>query len=418
MSRIAQGYKTIGQLSDKTINDGTEILRGRALSTSVVAIAAGLMGIGAVMTFSAIAVSDKPVIGWPFWEYPALRQLLFLAGALIAMLVMTRIPYGIWGLKRGWPAIACMAIGLFACGLIFVPGIGETINNAKRWISIGPSAYGLRFQPSEIVKAALPIFLAEWICVRADIRLFWSGFVPTILVIGACVGLVGIEDFGTAALLGAVGGTMLMIGGARWLHLIMLVLPTLPAFAFLLISRSHRLERLWIFLDIWKDPEGKGYQAIQSLCAIASGGWGGRGLGAGFVKGYLPAARSDFIFYVICEEFGMVGAVAVIALLIALIWNGRSIFMRCQDPLGKLMALGITLTLGFQAVINIAVVTVSVPTKGIALPLVSAGGSGAIILGALVGILASIPRSRQNVHYTSSQESVKPQKIYDVTETL
>lgn len=248
-------------------------------------------------------------------------------------------------------------------------------------------------QPSELVKVALPIFLAVWISLRTDIRYFWRGLGPAILAIGASVGLVGIEDFGTAALLATVGGVLLIVGGARWRHLALLCGPGVLAFVYLLYSRAHRMERLLVWWDIWRDPEGKGYQAIQSLCTIASGGWSGRGLGCGFVKSYLPASRTDFIFAVIYEELGFAGAVAVIALLIALMWHGRAIYARCADPVGRLMALGLALTIGLQAAINVAVVTVSVPTKGIALPLVSAGGSGAIIIGAMVGILANIPRS-------------------------
>jgi len=162
-----------------------------------------------------------------------------------------------------------------------------------------------------------------------------------------------------------------------------------------LVSRPHRLDRLLTFVDIWRDPEGKGYQAVQSLCTIASGGWWGRGLGCGVVKGYLPEARNDFIFAVICEELGMVGAVAVIGLLIALIWQGRGVIHRCIDPMGRLLAFGILATLGLQATMNLAVVTVSVPTKGISLPLVSAGGSGAVLLGGLVGMLANIARGNR-----------------------
>ena len=126
---------------------------------------------------------------------------------------------------------------------------------------------------------------------------------------------------------------------------------------------------------------------------IASGGWWGRGLGHGFVKGYLPEARNDFIFAVICEELGMVGAATVILLLVSLMWKSRHVINQCVDPAGRLLAFGIAMMIGLQAAMNIAVVTVSVPTKGISLPLVSAGGSGAIFLGALVGILANIARS-------------------------
>ena len=167
----------------------------------------------------------------------------------------------------------------------------------------------------------------------------------------------------------------------------------MPAFGYLLWSRPHRIDRLLIFVDPWSDPEGKGYQIIQSLCTIASGGWWGRGLGSGFVKGYLPEARNDFIFAVICKELGVIGAGAVIGLLIVLMWQSHRVIRRCVAPVGRLLAFGITLTLGLQAAMNIAVVTASVPTKGISLPLVSAGGSGAIFLGALVGVLANIARS-------------------------
>lgn len=369
------------------------MLGGRAVSISIISVAVGLMAIGAVMTFSATPGGDRTLVGWPFWKFPALRQIVFLLGALVAMLVTTMVPYQRWCGRNGWPTFILLGLGLAASVLVLVPGIGQEVNNARRWIRVGPESLGLQIQPSEIVKMALPLFLAFWIARKANIRLFFSGFLPAITAIGLSVAVVGIEDFGTAALLAVVGGAMLLVGGARYPHMLMLVLPTVPAFGYLLLSRAHRMDRLIMFLDIWRDPEGKGYQAIQSLCTISSGGWWGRGLGAGFVKGYLPAARTDFIFAVICEELGIVGAIAVIGLLIALVWNGRTVFMQCGDPFGRLLAFGITLALGVQSAINIAVVTVSVPTKGIALPLVSAGGSGAIILGALVGILASIPRS-------------------------
>ncbi|NLU21566.1 MAG: FtsW/RodA/SpoVE family cell cycle protein, partial [Phycisphaerae bacterium] len=196
-----------------------------------------------------------------------------------------------------------------------------------------------------------------------------------------------------AAWLAAVGGAMLLAGGALWRHVFLLVLPAVPAFLYLLHSRAHRMKRLTTFLNIWEDPQGDGYQAIQSLCTIASGGWWGRGLGKGFVKGYLPEARSDFIFAVICEELGAGGAFAVIGLLIILLWQGAFIIRRCEDPMGRLLAFAMVLVLGMQATMNIAVVTVSVPTKGISLPLVSAGGTGVIFLGMLVGVLANIART-------------------------
>jgi len=363
-------------------------------STSIIAIAAGLMGIGAVMTVSAAAANtDKPILGWDFWEYPAMRQLVFVAGGLLGMIATAHIPYRIWSVRGGFFAKLLLGAAVIMATVVLIPGIGVEVNGARRWIQLGPSSAGIRFQPSEIMKISLPIFLASWLTVGCDIRRFRRGFLPAALLMGLCIGAVGIEDFGTAVLITAVCGAMILFAGARWWHLVLVTLPGLGAFAMLLVSSPNRIARVTTFLDIWRDPEGKGYQAIQSLCTIAGGQWAGQGLGQGFVKGYLPEARNDFIFAVICEELGMIGACAVIALLIALMWQGRKTILMTLDPMGRLLALGIIMTLGLQAAMNIAVVTVSVPTKGISLPLVSAGGSGAIFLGALTGILANIART-------------------------
>ncbi len=377
---------------------------GRARSVAIVTVAAALMGIGALMTFSASAAVpvEDALSGWGFWRL-ASRQLIYVGGALAAMLVMTLVPYRLWTLGGGLPALVLMGVALVACGLVFVPGIGLEINNARRWIRLGP----VQFQPSELVKLAMPLLMGAWLARRRRVpgdqateplvRSFWSGFMPASIMLGICVVVVGLEDFGTAALVACVGGLMMLIAGARWHHLLLPILPAVPIFGYLLMSRAHRMDRLTTFMNIWADPENKGYQAIMSLCTIATGGWWGKGLGAGFTKGYLPEARSDFIFAVICEELGVIGGIAVAGLFIVFVWNGLKIVRDCGDPAGRLIAFGIAMTIGLQAAMNIAVVTVSVPTKGIALPLVSAGGTGALCLGAMVGVLANIPRRSPRV---------------------
>ena len=189
---------------------------------------------------------------------------------------------------------------------------------------------------------------------------------------------------------------MLIVGGARWRHLILVGLPGAAAMAYLIIREPYRVQRLTVFLDIWSDPQGAGYHPIQSLVTIASGGFTGRGLGAGVQKyGYLPEARSDFIFSVICEETGMIGAVCVIALFLALLALGARVVNSRVSPFGRLLAFGVTFLLALQALINIAVVSVCAPTKGISLPLVSAGGSGVILLGVAVGLLVSVAREAE-----------------------
>ncbi len=364
--------------------------RAHAMSVWIVAVAGGLMAIGAVMTFSASTSIDHPLVIWPIWQTDAIRQLAFVIAGLIAMLVMTRVPYSLWSVGRGYGALVLLILALGVCALVFVPGLGVEVNGAIRWLKIpGTSS---RFQPSELVKGALPIFLATWTAYRVNVRKFWTGLLPMMIVTGICAGGIGLEDFGTAALLVVVAGGMLLVAGAKIWHLLLMVVPVVPAFGYLIITKPHRIDRLKIFLDPFQDAAGKGYQVIQSMCTIVNGGWWGRGLGNGFVKGYLPEARNDFIFAVICEELGIVGAIAVICLFITLVWLGRGVVMRCPDPVGRLLAFGIVLIVGVQAAMNIAVVTASVPTKGIALPLVSAGGSGTVFLGGLVGVLANIAR--------------------------
>lgn len=397
-----------GTMHGKTGDSDLRLLErqatGWARSVMIIATAAGLMGIGAVMAFSANAQLD-PASGTSIWDSVIIRQFVFTGGGLLAMLLFACIPYRVWAAGNGLAAILGLVAALAVASLVFVPGLGVEKNQAVRWVKLGG---GLSFQPSEVVKIMLPIFLAVWMTRglrpgprrvadafrpgRTDIRRFFGGLMPALVAIGLAVALIGLEDFGTAALLAGVGGAMLLIGGALIWHLMLLVLPVIPAFGYLLMSRAHRMERITSFMNIWADPEGKNYQAVQSLCTIVSGGTLGRGLGRGFVKTYLPMASSDFIFAVVCEELGLIGAVAVIAILIAFLWQCRLVIRDCADPMGRLLAFGIAMTFGVQALMNIAVVTVSCPTKGISLPFVSAGGSGVIALGALVGILASIPR--------------------------
>jgi len=187
---------------------------------------------------------------------------------------------------------------------------------------------------------------------------------------------------------------MLLLAGARWLHLIATGLLGAAAGAALILLEPYRLRRIIIWLTEEPDPTGGGYQITQSLIAIGSGGWWGRGLGAGVQKyGYLPQDNNDFILAILCEELGVVGGLAVVALFLLLVWRGWRISANAPDSFGRLLAAGITLTICLQAAFNIGVVTNSVPTKGISLPFVSAGGSGVLFLGLAAGLLASVGRS-------------------------
>lgn len=366
--------------------------------TFLLVVAATLMGLGVVMVFSASGSLDRPVITRPLWLCIPVRQLVYVILGFAVAVMVSLVPYR-WLRIRARPdehrwfqpniALLLVTVGLLAA--VLVPSMGETRNNSRRWLAVGP----MTFQPSELAKLAIVLFVAGWYGrpkVRPE-RLF-RGLLPPAMVVALCAGLVGIEDFGTAALILAVGGLLLLAAGSRLWHLLLLTMPAAGAMGYLLISKPYRLERLTGFLHIWDDPGGQGYQAVQSLCSIGAGGWWGAGLGAGLQKyGYLPEARTDFIFSVICEELGIVGGLVIIGLFMLMVWQGRKAAVAAPDVFGRLVALGVTLTVGLQAVMNIAVVTASVPTKGIALPFVSAGGSGVVFLGASVGLLASVARA-------------------------
>ncbi|MFQ5428944.1 MAG: FtsW/RodA/SpoVE family cell cycle protein [Phycisphaerae bacterium] len=361
-------------------------------STTITIAASALLGLGIVMVFSAGASLSAPPLTEHPLRNPSVRQAGFTLAALTTMLMVGLCPYDSWRIRRR----SFFQPVLLLLLLILVPGIGESRHGARRWLPLGPAGLGLGFQPSEVAKLALVLFLAAFCSRIGDrIRSFWLGFLPAVAVIGTIVGLVGVEDFGTAALLAVVGVSILLAGGARPWHLLLLSLPAVGGVVTLIAMKPYRLARLTSFLHPEADPQGAGYHQIQSLVTIASGGWWGRGLGAGIQKyGYLPEGRTDFIFAVICEELGIVGGIAVIALFGVLLWQGRRAMQRAPNEFGRLLALGVTLMIGLQAAMNVAVVTVSVPTKGIGLPLVSAGGTGVVLFSILIGLLVNVARRR------------------------
>jgi cell division protein FtsW len=372
--------------------------RATGASTTITCVCAALLLLGVVMVLSASARLDGPS---PFdapLSSPAMRQAAFALMALLTVLLVGLIPYEIWGIRRSaWqPAVLMIVLALLLCAVVLVPGIGIVRNGARRWLPLGPAGWGLVFQPSEVAKVALIIFLAAYCTWRGEgLRRFWSGLMPALCIIGALAALIGKEDFGTTALLVAVSGAILLAGGARLSHLLLCSMPGIVGMVWLILAEPYRVQRLMSFQNIWDDPLGAGYHQVQSLITIAAGGWWGQGLGAGIQKyGYLPEARSDFIFAVICEELGLVGGACVLALYLVLVWKGWTAMRAAGSEFGRLLALGAVTAIGLQAAINVAVVTVTIPTKGIALPMVSAGGSGVILLGFLMGVLVNVARRR------------------------
>jgi cell division protein FtsW len=378
---------------------GTDQLdeRGQGIASAIVLSAAALMSIGLIAVASASASLDAPILRADFWNTTVGRQALFAVAGFAAMLILARTGVGFlrWRSRRWWqPSVWLLIVTVGLLAAVLVPGIGSESHGARRWLRFGVGGQELGFQPSELAKLVVVLFPAAFLAGHAaSVRRFFVGLLPAVLGIGLCAGLVGVEDFGTAVLLAVVGGLLLLVSGARLRHLLLLAVPAGGAFVWLLRAEQYRWDRLVAFTKIWEDPQGSGYHAVQSLIGIASGGWFGRGLGGGVQKyGYLPESRSDFVFAVWAEETGVVGCLVVLLLFGVLLYCGTRAALAAPGMFERLLAVGVTLMITLQALLNVAVVTVTVPTKGIALPLISAGGSGMLLYGIALGLLAGVAR--------------------------
>jgi len=363
-------------------------------SAGLMFVALTLMSIGVVMVASSTASLDRSLFD-PGWYRTAFgRQLIFaLAGVLLMWLTSRTAP-----LALASPAM-CRRVPqlLYAAAIILlvatlIPGLSDAHRGSHRWLRFAPSGFAMGIQPSELAKLALVAFVA-YVLTRpeTDPRSLARSFIPASLAIGLCVLFVGAEDFGTSVLLMGVGAVMLFVAGCRLRHLACLGAAATCGLAGLLLMAPYRIARLTAYSNIWADPQGDGYQPLQSLASIASGGWFGAGLGGGVQKyGYLPEGHTDFIFAVICEETGIFGACLVIALFCTFLWLGLRTTLAARTPFERLVAFGLTATIILQAAMNIAVVTVVTPTTGISLPWISAGGSGLMTFCVAAGVLAAV----------------------------
>jgi cell division protein FtsW len=357
-----------------------------------------LMTIGTAIVYSASVSVDGELLGRRWWATPA-RQGVFALLGFVAMVICAHVDYR-WFAWRDdrtrWRSTALLVVAAMLLVAMLIPGIGSNELGAQRSITVLRSPLRLGFQPAEIAKVVLVVWLAAFLTRRGgEPRSWWGTFVPALGAAGVLVVLTGKEDFGTAALIGLMAMCMLFLAGARLTHLSLATVLGAAGGLVLLLSREYRWKRIATFFSDAPDPQDEGYQIHQSLIAIASGSWWGRGLGAGVQKyDYLPQDTSDFVLAVLCEEMGIAGGLVVVMLFIALLWRGWWIARNAETSFGRLLAAGITLVICLQAAFNIAVVTRSVPTKGISLPFISAGGSGVLFLGCAAGLLAAVGRRR------------------------
>lgn len=317
------------------------------------------------------------------------RQLMWTSIGLLLMALAMRTDFRLLAERRAVLILVILSLTLLAA--TFIPGIGRMINGSRRWLRLGMFS----FQPSELAKFSLVVYMSYTIAKKGErIRDFMNGLVPAYVATAVFLGVLLVQpDFGAAMTIASVVFIMLFAGGANLIHLGGTILAAMPFVIFAVTHKAYRWKRITAFLDPWADPHGSGHQIIQSFLAFGSGGVFGRGLGEGKQKLlFLPERHSDFIYAVIGEELGLIGALAVLALFLVILWRGVKIALSAGDDFSRLLALGITLLISIQGLINMAVVTGLLPTKGIALPLVSYGGSSLVITMAALGVLLSISK--------------------------
>lgn len=368
-----------------------------------------LLGVGVIMVQSASS-NVNGEFGFRLTDLGQ-KQLMFAGIGLFVFTILRSIDYAKLLRPRGSgilmsPATWIVLIAVILCVAVLVPGVGFEKNGARRWIKFGP----VQLQPSELAKWAVVIFLGWWLTYRPIDLSRFRNFLLTLVPVGLLCLLVVIQDFGTAALITVVALSMLLVGRVKWWHLAVIVPPALGAAYWFVAHKEYRWKRMTAFLDPYAAPQAEGYHMIQSLLSFATGGLSGTGLGGGIQKlGYLPEDTTDFIFATLCEETGFFGAALVIALYLTILVVAWQAIKKPRDNFGRLLAFGVAAMICTQAAINLAVATVSVPTKGLSLPLISAGGSGLVITCAALGILASILRHEHPVDVESPQPA-KPKR--------
>jgi cell division protein FtsW len=336
---------------------------------------------GALMVFSASAVTATEKFGNS--GYFLLRQLAWVVAGLVAMVMMMNLDYR----RLAGPVVVFPGLTLqfmLLVGVLFA----DRSHNTHRWLRLGSAS----FQPSEFSKIVLILFLAYFLDRQGDVNDVGHTLVPLGLVTGASIALVVVEpDFGTGLVIAMIVAAMLFTAGLRARYFACMALGALPVSGWLVFHSAYRHKRLLAFLNPYADPLGKGFQIIQSFIAVGTGGITGTGLMAGKQKlFYLPEPQTDFIFAVVCEELGFLGAFAVVLAFAIILWRGWRISSECACETGRLLAMGITVMIVGQALVNMSVVLGLLPTKGISLPLISYGGSSLFVMLAAVGILLNI----------------------------
>ncbi len=348
------------------------------------AIVAALLVVGLIMVWS-VTFPPRVGLGLPDPESYAVKQIEYAALGLIILLVLARVDYRVWG-KLAIPLMGATILVLVA--ILFMP----ENNGARRWILNGS------FQPAEAAKFTVVIYMARWLSSKGDkLRQVTYGLLPFAIFVGVVAGLIIRQpNLSTAIIIGLCAMAMFFIAGADLIQYILLLIAGGVTVAVVIANTPYQFTRWTTFLqDPFLNVTKENYQIAETLIALGSGGLLGRGIGTGYSKfGFVPAPHTDSIFALLGEEMGLIGTWAVLALFLALVYRGFRIASKTNDPFGQVLAAGLTFWLIFQAFVNIAVVTATIPFTGVPLPFISFGGSALVSALAAVGVLLSISRNQ------------------------
>lgn len=356
--------------------------RVRYFDYSLLFIVIFLVCFGLVMLYSTSSYNGQ--VKFNDAAFYLKKQLFATALGFVAMLVISRIDYHVW--KRFWMLAYLAGFGL--CTLVMF--VGDDIKGSRRWLQIGP----LSFQPSELAKLAMIVFLAVVVSNMPKMMGKLSTIIKVMLMALPMVAIVAAENLSTAIIILGIAVAMIFVASPKYMQFIVMGASVVAVGAIFILAEDYRRERL----DVWLNPEAheKGYQTLQGLYAIGSGGLFGKGLGESMQKlGFVPEAQNDMIFSIICEELGLFGAVCVILLFVLLIWRFMVIANNAQDLYGALLVTGILAHIALQVILNIAVVTNTIPNTGISLPFISYGGTSVLFLMAEMGLALSVSRGIQ-----------------------
>lgn len=361
-----------------------------------------LVGFGCLMVYSASFYSAEYHYGNKYFFL--FKQIFGVILGIVAMFFFSFVDYHLLKKYKYW----IIAISLILLVLVFVPGLGMESYGAKRWISL----FGFSIQPSEIAKFALVIFIAGYLSENHDNAKTLKGLFPVLLVAGTICILTMLEpSMSVTMCIAFVTLFMLIIGGMSKKHTLMFSMPAAAIVPLLIVLEPYRLKRLMAFIDPWASPQGEGFQLIQSLYSLGSGGWFGVGLFNSRQKYlFLPFAESDFILSIIGEEIGFFGVCVLMFVFFALVFKLIQIALNAKDRFGAMLVCGVAFIIGIQTLLNIAVVTGSIPPTGLPLPFISSGGTSVSVFMAGIGICLNVLKQSQGQDYKTLKSFTRTNK--------